>query len=345
MRAWELQAFGLDNLVLVDRPEPRPGPGQVAVRVKAAALNSRDLQVMANRYLPDQRLPIVPLCDGVGEVVAVGEGVTRLAVGDRVVPAFAQRWVAGARTPERWLSHGGGHLDGMLQEVALLEADGAAIVAEHLTDLQAAAAGAAWATAWQALFVQGGLRAGDTVLVLGTGGVSIAALQLAAAAGARVIVTSGSDEKIERAKALGAVAGVNYRSRPDWDAAVLELTGGEGVDHVVENAGDLERSASCLRVGGMISLIGYLAQLDLSKPPVPYRLEVPLGTALQRNIRIQGITVGPRESYDSMMRALAANRIEPVVDSRVFAFEEAPEAFRHLERGAHFGKVCVQVAG
>jgi NADPH:quinone reductase-like Zn-dependent oxidoreductase len=344
MRAWELQAFGLDNLVLVDRPEPQPGPGQVAVRVKAAALNSRDLQVMADRYLPDQRLPIVPLCDGVGEVVALGEGVTRLAVGDRVLPAFAQRWVAGERTPERWLSHGGGHLDGMLQEVALLEADGAALVPEHLSDVQAAAAGAAWATAWQALFVQGGLRAGETVLVLGTGGVSIAALQLAVAAGAQVIVTSGSDEKIEQAKGLGALGGVNYRSRPDWDAAVLELTGGEGVDHVVENAGDLERSAGCLRMGGLISLIGYLSQLDLSKPPVPYRYELSVRSALQRNIRIQGITVGPRESYDSMLRAIAANRIEPAVDSRVFAFEEAPDAFRHLASGTHFGKVCVSVA-
>ena len=344
MRAWELQAFGLDNLVLAERPEPTPGPGQIAIRVRAAALNSRDLQVIANRYDPNQRLPIVPASDGVGEVVAVGDGVTRVAVGDRVVPAFAQGWVAGERTWERWLTHTGGHHDGMLQEVAVLDAEAAVRVPEHLTDLQAAAACVAWATAWQALFAQGGLQPGQTVLVQGTGGVSIGALQLAVAAGARVIVTSGSDEKLERAKALGAEAGVNYRTRPDWDAAVLELTGGEGVDHVIENAGDLERSAACLRVGGLVSLIGYLSQLDIDAPFVPYRYELSVLTALLRNVRIQGISAAPRESYDAMMRVIAANRIEPVVDERVFAFEEAPAALRHLAAGAHFGKVCVQVA-
>lgn len=345
MRAWELRAFGLDNLVLAERPEPVPGPGQIAVRMAAAALNSRDMQVITERYLPNQRLPIVPCTDGAGTVTALGEGVTRFAVGDRVAPTFAQRWVSGARTPERWLSHSGGHLDGTLQETMLIEAEGAVAVAPHLTDLQAAAAGVAWATAWQALFVQGALQPGQVVLTQGTGGVSIAALQLAAAAGARVIVTSGSDEKLAKAKALGAWAGINYRKRPDWAQAALELTGGEGVDHVIENAGQLDESVTALRIGGLVSLIGYLSQLDFDQPAVPYRYALGVSIALQRNARIQGITAAPRESYDSMMRAIAAGGIQPAVDDTVFPFEDVPGAFRHLVAGRHFGKVCVRVGG
>ncbi len=345
MRAWELQAFGLDHLLLVERPEPVPGPGQVAVRVRAAALNSRDLQVIVDKYDPQQRLPIVPVSDGVGEVIAVGAGVTRVAAGDRVIGAFAQKWIAGERTPERWASHLGGHRDGMLQEIVLLDGDGAVRVPPHLTDLQAAAAGAAWATAWQALFGQGALRPGQTLLVQGTGGIAIAALQLGTAAGARVIVTSGSDAKLARALALGAVAAINYRARPDWDAAVLEVTGGEGVDHVVENIGDLQRSVGCLKVGGLISLVGYLAQLDLvlDQAPPDYRYDVAVLPILLRNARLQGLSVGPRESYDAMMRAIEANRIAPVVDERVFPFVAAKDALRYLGSGAHFGKVCITV--
>lgn len=344
MRAWELRAFGLDNLALAERPIPEPGPGQVLVRVSAAALNARDLQVIHDQYDPNQRLPIVPVSDGCGEVVAVGEGVSRLAVGERVVGAFAQRWVAGRRTWERWLSHLGGHYDGMLQEYALLEADGAVPVPDSLTDVEAAAAAVAGATAWQALIEQGGLRPGETVLVQGTGGVALFALQFALLAGAGVIVTSASDEKLERARRLGAQAGINYAATPDWNQQVLELTAGEGVDHVVENAADLARAVSCVRVGGLISAIGYLGQLDLeSANPTPWTYTAPVIPLLLRNVRIQGISAAPRETYDAMYRAIDRAGLRPVVD-RVFPFEEAVDALRYLQGGRHFGKVCIQVA-
>lgn len=343
MRAWELAEFGLGNLKLVDREEPEPGPGQVKLRVRAASLNSRDLQVIYNKYDPNQRLPIVPVSDGVGEIVAVGDGVSRVAVGDRVVGAFAQAWVSGERTWERWLSHIGGHYDGMLQEHVVLEADGVVHVPAYLTDAEAAAATVASATAWQALVVQGDLKAGDIVLVEGTGGVSIAALQLAAAAGARVIVTSSSDEKIARAVELGAWQGVNYTSEPEWGQAVLQLTDGEGVDHVIENAGDLARSAEAIRPGGLISLIGYMSQLNLEAPEPPaYTYSLDVITALLKNIRLQGISAAPRESYESMYRAMESAQIRPVVD-REYAFDDALEALVSLRDDGAFGKICINV--
>ena len=343
MRAWELAEFGLDNLRLVERTEPEPGPGQVKLRVRAASLNSRDLQVIYNKYDPDQRLPMVPVSDGVGEVVAVGEGVSRVALGERVVGAFAQAWVSGERTWDKWLSHVGGHYDGMLQEFVVLQADGVVPVPDYLTDAEAAAAAAAAATAWQALIVQGSLRAGETVLVQGTGGVSMAALQLATASGARVIVTSSSDDKIARAVELGAWQGVNYVSEPEWWQAVLALTGGDGVDHVIENAGDLARSAEALRPGGLISLIGYLSQLNLEAPGPPgYSYNLDVITALLKNVRIQGISAGPRESYESMYRAMEAAELRPVVD-REYDFADAVEALVSLRDEGAFGKICINV--
>ena len=343
MRAWELAEFGLDNLKLVDRPEPEPGPGQVKLRVQAASLNSRDLQVIYNKYDPNQRLPIVPVSDGVGEIVAVGDGVSRVALGDRAVGAFAQAWVSGERTWEKWFSHIGGHYDGMLQEYVVLEADGVIPAPSYMNDAEAAAATVAAATAWQALFVQGGLKAGDVVLVEGTGGVSMAALQLAAAAGARVIVTSSSDKKIARAVELGAWQGVNYTDQPEWGQAVAELTGGEGVDHVIENAGDLTRSAEALRPGGLISLIGYMSQLDLEAPEPPaYSYSLDVITALLKNLRLQGISAAPRESYESMYRAMEAAQIHPVID-RKYAFADADEALVSLRDEGAFGKICINV--
>ena len=340
MRAWELAEFGLDNLRLVERTEPEPGPGQVKLRVRAASLNSRDLQVIYNKYDPDQRLPMVPVSDGVGEVVAVGKGVSRVALGERVVGAFAQAWVSGERTWDKWLSHVGGHYDGMLQEFVVLQADGVVPVPDYLTDAEAAAAAA---TAWQALIVQGSLRAGETVLVQGTGGVSMAALQLATASGARVIVTSSSDDKIARAVELGAWQGVNYVSEPEWGQAVLALTGGDGVDHMIENAGDLARSAEALRPGGLISLIGYLSQLNLEAPGPPgYSYNLDVITALLKNVRIQGISAGPRESYESMYRAMEAAELRPVVD-REYDFADAVEALVSLRDEGAFGKICINV--
>jgi NADPH:quinone reductase-like Zn-dependent oxidoreductase len=341
VRAWELQGFSLDELVLVERPVPEPGPREVLVRVLATALNSRDLQVIHDQYDPDQRLPLVPVSDGVGEIVAVGDEVGRAAVGDRVVGAFAQGWIAGERTWERWLTHLGGHRDGLLQEYALLDADGAVPAPAYLGDAEAAAATSAAATAWQALVVQGGIRAGQTVLVQGTGGVALFALQFARLTGADVIVTSGHEEKLERALALGARAGINYRENVDWDERVLELTGGVGVDHVLETAGDLTRSLNCLRVGGLVSCVGYLGQLDLDATGAPdWRYSTGIIPVLVKNARLQGLSAAPRETYEEMYRAMERTRLQPQVD-RVFPFEEATDALRYLKSGAHFGKVCI----
>jgi NADPH:quinone reductase-like Zn-dependent oxidoreductase len=345
MRAWELPSFGLEQLRLVERPIPEPGPGEVLVRVSSAALNSRDLQVIEDQYDPAQRLPIVPVSDGVGEIVALGGGVVEREVGERVVGLFAQGWLAGERTWERWLTHLGGHLDGVLQEYVVLSAAGAVPVPGYLTDTEAAAATSAAATAWQALVELGRLVPGETVLVQGTGGVATFALQFARLAGARVIVTSSSDDKLERALALGASAAVNYRSQPEWHEEVLRLTGGEGVHHVVETAGDLERSIRCLRVGGLVSLVGYLGQLDLTSadaPPWTYTASVI--SVLVRNARLQALSCAPRESWERMYRAMERAELRPVVD-RVFPFERSVDALRYLGSAAHVGKVCIDVSG
>jgi NADPH:quinone reductase-like Zn-dependent oxidoreductase len=345
MRAWELQRFGLEHLRLVERPVPEPGPGQVVVRIGAAALNSRDLQVINDQYDPEQRLPIVPVSDGCGEVVAVGEGVGEPAVGDRVVGLFAQGWISGERTWERWLTHLGGHYDGVLQDYVVLSAAGAVPVPAYLTDAEAASATSAAATAWRALVELGDLQPGQTVLVQGTGGVAMFALQIARLAGARVVATSSSDEKLEQVRALGAAATVNYRRHPEWQDEVLRLTDGEGVDHVVETAGDLERSIRCLRVGGLVSLAGYLGQLDFESPdPPPWTYTVSVITVLLRNARFQALSCAPRESWDRMFRAFERAELRPVVD-RIFPFGEAVEALRFLQSGEHVGKVCVDVAG
>jgi NADPH:quinone reductase-like Zn-dependent oxidoreductase len=342
-RAWELQAFGLEHLVLVERPVPEPGPGEVVVRVRAAALNSRDLQIAHDQYYPDQRLPIVLGSDGAGEVAAVGPGVDRVAVGDRVVGAFAQGWISGERTWERWLTHLGGQRDGVLGEHVLLDAEGVVPVPGYLTDAEAAAATSAAATAWRALVEQGDTRPGQTVLVQGTGGVAIFALQFARLAGARVIVTSSSDEKLARAQGLGAWAGVNYRTHPDWHEEVLRLTGGHGVDHVVETAGDLTRSVACLRVGGLVSTLGYTGQLDLDNgSPADWTYSTPVIPMLVRQVRLQALSCAPRESFERMFDAMAAAELRPVID-RVFPFDRTVEALRHLQSGRHVGKVCVDV--
>ena len=225
----------------------------------------------------------------------------------------------------------------------MLEAEGVVPIPDYLSDVEAAAATVAAATAWQSLVVLGDMKAGDIVLAEGTGGVSMAALQFATATGAQVIVTSSSDEKIARAIELGAMAGVNYTSEPEWGAAVLELTGGVGIDHVIENAGDLGRSAEALRAGGLISLIGYMSQLNLEAPEPPgYMYELSVLVALLKNVRMQGISAAPRESYESMYRAMDAAQIRPVVDSE-YAFEDALDALLKLRDEGAFGKICINV--
>jgi NADPH:quinone reductase-like Zn-dependent oxidoreductase len=335
MKVIELQnTFGIDSLTLVERPEPQPGPGQVLVNLRAVSLNYRDLMVVKGLYNPKLRLPMVPLSDGVGEVAAVGAGVTRVKVGDRVAGIFMQKWLAGELTEAKARSTLGGGQEGMLTEAVVLHEDGVVHVPEHLSNEEAATLPCAAVTAWHALIVEGGLKPGDTVLVQGTGGVSLFALQVARLTGARVIATSSSDDKLARVRALGASDAINYKTAPDWDERVRQLTGGVGVEHVVEvgGAGTLPKSLRAVRLGGRISLIGVLSGAGQVNP-------MPI---LMKNVRVQGIFVGSREMFEAMNRAIALHQLRPVVD-RVFAFHEIREALRYMESGAHFGKICLKV--
>jgi NADPH:quinone reductase-like Zn-dependent oxidoreductase len=335
MRAVEIQgAFGLDRLTVAERPEPRPGFGQALVRVHAASLNYRDLMMVTGQYNPRQRLPLVPCSDGAGEVVAVGEGVTRVRAGDRVCAIFAQGWLAGEPGREMLRTTLGGPLDGMLAEQVVLAADGLVKVPDHLSYEEAATLPCAAVTAWSAL-VERGLRSGESVLLQGTGGVSIFALQLAVHAGARVIITSSSDEKLARARELGAAAGINYRQVPEWGARARELAGGEGVDHVLEvgGAGTLAQSLQAVRVGGRIALIGVLSGAAA---------EVQLTSILMRLVRVEGMLVGSRASFEALNRAVALHGLRPVID-RTFSLAEVRAAFEHMASGSHFGKIVIRL--
>ncbi len=336
MKAFEIrESFGLDHLTLVERPEPIPAAGHVRVRLRAASLNFRDLLTVQGRYSPKQPLPLIPLSDGAGEVIEVGDGVTRVKVGDRVMPIFAQRWLAGEPTKDKLLSALGGPHDGTLVEEIALHEDGLVPVPPHLSWEEAATLTCAGVTAWSALVTQGGVKAGDTVLVLGTGGVSLFALQIARLNGARVIVTSSSDAKLERARALGASETINYKSHPDWEKKVRELTGGTGVDHVVEvgGGGTFAKSVRAVRASGQISLIGVLAgnTTDVNLAPI-----------LMQNIRVQGVIVGSRDTFEDLLRAVSHHQLRPVVD-RVFPFAEARAAFDHMAGQGHFGKIVVRM--
>lgn len=335
MRTIEIQgAFGFDNLAERERPEPSPGPGEVLLRMRAASLNYRDILMVRGHYNPRQPLPLIPCSDGVGVVEAVGEGVTRVSPGDRVATAFSQTWIAGPPTVDKLRGTLGGPIDGTLAEFMALDAEGVVPVPEHLSDAEAACLPCAALTAWSALVEEGGVTAGDTVLVQGTGGVSVFALQIATMLGARVIATSSSDEKLARVTELGAWHTVNYRDEPNWGKAVRTLTGGVGVDHVVEvgGAGTLEQSLKAVRVGGTVSVIGVLSGISSELNIIPL---------LMSQLRLQGILVGSREGFERMVRAIEANRLEPVVD-RVFAFSEARAAFDYMASGAHLGKVCIE---
>lgn len=330
------QAFGMEHLRFADRTPPKPGPRQVLLRMKAASLNYRDLLTVRGHYNPKQPLPLIPCSDGVGVVEERGAQVSGLENGDRVCPIFAQKWLAGRPDPALRQSTLGGPLDGTLSEYLAVEEEGVVKAPAHLTDEQAACLPCAAVTAWNALAVQGNLKAGEVALVQGSGGVSIFALQFARMMGARVIATSSSDEKLARMMDLGAWHGINYRTTPNWGRRVRELTGAAGVDYVVEvgGSGTLPQSMEAIRVGGQISVIGVLSGVssELSILPV-----------LMQNIRLQGIFVGSREMFEEMNRAIEANQLQPVVD-RVFPFGESIEAFRWMEQARHFGKICIRIS-
>ena len=334
MKALEVDgALGLDNLKLVERPNPEPGPHQVLVGMRAVSLNYRDLLMVNGAYGGQPKLPITPFSDGCGVVEAVGEGVTRVKVGDRVSTLFFQNWISGRPTVEKLSSALGSPIPGCGRELAVFSEDGVSKVPEHLTDQQVATLPCAALTAWRGLFVDAALEPGDTVLLQGTGGVSIFGLQFAKAAGLEVIITSSSDEKLARAKALGADHGINYRDEPTWSKVVRKVTGGRGADFVMEVGGakTLNESLRSIRIGGHIAIIGVL-----SGPQEPLSIPVMIGTSA----RLQGLSVGSREMFEAMCRAIALHRIEPVVD-KVFPFTEARAAFEAMARGDHFGKIVL----
>lgn len=328
------EAFGLENLVVETREVPEPGPGQLRIALAAASLNYRDLLMVKGAYDPRQPLPLVPGSDGAGVVDAVGPGAEGWEVGDRVVPGFHQAWLAGEFTREMRRGTLGGPLDGTLAGYVLARADACVAPPAHLSDEEAACLPCAGLTAWVAVVEQGGVRAGDTVLVQGTGGVSTFALQFAKAAGARVIVTSSSAEKLAAARERGADEGIDYVATPDWHREVKRLTGGRGADLVVEvgGAGTLARSLGAVRVGGNVQVIGVLSGRTT---------ELDLAPVLMQRLTLQGVIVGSRASFEAMNRAIDAHEIRPVID-RVFDFADAPAAFRHLESGGHQGKIVVR---
>jgi NADPH:quinone reductase-like Zn-dependent oxidoreductase len=332
MKAWEVPQFGIDALKLVDRADPKPGPLQALVRVKAWSLNYRDLMVVKGLYNPKLRFPFTPLSDGAGEVIAVGEGVTRVKPGDRVAGCFMPGWIEGEATDSKAKTSLGGGQQGMLAEMVALAEDALVKVPPHLSDAEAATLPCAALTAWNALVASRGCSAGETVLIQGTGGVSLFALQFARLHGCRVIATSSSNDKLARAIKLGASDGINYKETPEWEDKVRDLTGGVGVDQVIEvgGAGTLGKSLKAVRMGGVISLIGVLSGAGQVNP-------IPI---LMKSVRVQGIYVGSRAMFEAMNRAIALHQLRPVVD-KVFDFAEVPAALRHMESAAHFGKICV----
>lgn len=322
---------GIGAIRQVDRPVPEPGPGQVRVNLKAASLNYRDLVVAKGGYLRNQTRPVVPLSDGAGLIDAVGQGVADWRVGDRVMANFMTDWVRGPLTERVLHTALGGAIDGVLAEQYLVPAYSLVRVPDHLDFAEAATLPCAALTAWNAL-TAAGTKAGDLVLVLGTGGVSIFALQLAKVLGARVIATSSSDAKLAKARELGADVTINYKSSPDWSSQVLDATRGTGVDHVIEigGPGTFEQSMKSTRVGGTVSLIGFLASGD--NPGI-----VP---AILNAQTVRGIYVGSVEMFEAMNRAISTSKLRPVIDRR-FDFADSLKAYEYFASQAHVGKVVV----
>ncbi len=332
MKALEIGAgTGLDALRIVERPDPTPGPGEVVLAMRAASLNYRDLFTVLTSA--GRQPPVTPLSDGCGIVEAVGPGVDRVKVGDRVATMFFEHWIAGRPTPRTQASAlGGGGRAAGAQKVALSQ-EGVSKIPGFLTDHQVASLPCAALTAWRALFEDARLEPGDTVVLQGTGGVSIFGLQFAKAAGYRTVITSSSDEKLARAKALGADHLVNYKTTPEWSAAVREATGGRGADFVMEVGGaeTLTESMKAIRIGGHVSIIGILTGFSQA---------LNFGAMIGTSARLQGVSVGSREMFEAMCRAMEVGKIAPVVD-KVYPWTEAKAAFAAMRAGEHFGKIVL----
>jgi NADPH:quinone reductase-like Zn-dependent oxidoreductase len=334
MRALQAHAFGIDALRLGEAEVPRPRRGEILIRVRAASLNYRDLVILKGAYLPNLPMPYVPASDACGEVVEIGEEVSRFKVGDRAMPIYTQGWHDGMPTPEQRTKRTlGAPLTGVLQEFVCVPAEDAVAVPNHLTDVEAATLPIAAVTAWSTL-IEGAVKAGATVLVQGTGGVALFALQFAKLFGASVVILSSSDEKLARAQRLGADIGINYRSTSNWEPLVRDATRGRGADIVVETAGaTLQKSIGALAFGGFVGVVGFVAGMDAT---------IQLRTVIGPMVRIQGIAVGSRARFEAMNRAIEQHRLRPVVDSTL-PFENAAEAFRRMERGEHFGKIVITI--
>jgi NADPH:quinone reductase-like Zn-dependent oxidoreductase len=336
MKAWQIhQTTGPHGLKLTDVDSPQPCASEVLVRMRAVSLNYRDLGATRQERPGNLPLPFTICSDGAGEVITIGEGVKQWKVGDRVMPTFFADWSAGGVTHGAMKTARGGALAGVLAEQVIVNEGGLVRIPESWSFEEAATLPCAAVTAWNALVGHGKIKSGDTVLTLGTGGVSIFALQFAKMHGARVIITSSSDEKLAHAKRLGADDTVNYKTTPDWEREVFRLTQKRGVDHVVEvgGAGTLQKSLDAVRYGGRISLIGVLTGFEGMVNPWP---------VIARSVTLQGIYVGSRDLFEDMTRALSQNSMKPVID-HVFAFDEAPAAFEHMASGSHFGKIVIRV--
>lgn len=334
MRAYEIVSNrGVDALALNERPSPEPGAGDILVGIRASAINYRDLSTIEDPVPRGVTYPLVPNSDAAGEVIAVGAGVTSFKIGDRVAGCFFQNWPDGRISAAAMASAMGGAIDGVLAEEVVLSEAGTVHIPAHMSFEEAATLPCAGLTAWNCLVEQASLKAGSTALFLGTGGVSIFGLQIAKMMGARAIITSSSDSKLERAKDLGADELINYRQTPDWEAKVLELTNGTGVDVTIETGGGgtLEKTIEATRIGGIISLIGVLTGGAINPTAV-----------MRKSIRLQGVYVGNRRMFEDMNAALTLNRIHPLVD-QVFDFEDARSAFKAMRVAGHFGKLVVKV--
>ncbi|SET48601.1 zinc-dependent alcohol dehydrogenase family protein [Oceanicella actignis] len=337
MKVFQIEGdWGIGNLRLAERPAPRPGPTEVLIRMRMAALNARDLIVPERGYgRATGELPLIPVSDGVGEVVEVGERVERVRVGDRVCPTYFQNWIAGEPTPERLASALGGPLDGVMAELVCLSQEGVVRAPDNLSDAEAATLPCAGLTAWSAIVTLGRVAAGRKVLIQGTGGVALFALAFAKAQGAHVTVISSSDEKLARVREMGADAVLNYRDAPDWARASREIAADRGgFDLIVElgGAATLPLSLRAVRPGGTIAMIGVLSGLTA---------ETSLGPIVARQIRLQGVTVGHRDGFEAMLRAVAQHDIHPVL-GEVFAFEDFPAALAHLREKDRFGKTLIR---
>ncbi len=335
MRAYQFDHFGLDHVKLVDRDLPAPGPNEVIVDIKAFSLNYRDLLVIRGHYNPRLKLPATPISDGAGIISAVGANVERVSVGDRVASHFISGWIDGPFCQEYVATTLGAPAAGLAAERVVLPADAVVPIPDNYDLNQAATLPIAALTAWSALVTEGQLRQNQTVLTLGTGGVSIFALQLAQALGARVIITSSSDDKLDRARQLGAAHTINYEQTPKWARAVLDYTAGMGVDVTVETVGaaTLNDSLQATRAGGMIAVLGALRGLEST---------INAGLVLMKRMRVHGVMVDSRAVFEEMVRFIESQNIRPIID-RTFTFDQFPAALHHLESGTHFGKIVVTV--